>query len=164
MQTFKNLQVSISPTFYEHLLHAQIPKAQKIQLSWQSFLHFRDLHIKAALKQWWNWHQWSIHQHSTSSFYAFISWMLKKDRQLYCLFVLSGSERIKAACRTLVKLTPDVSHCINSEGIKGYLIDRREIIWDILKIISGFSIIGKKLYLNEFLFISFLMTWNIIRL
>ena len=33
----------ISPTFYEQLLRAQIPKAQQSCLTWQSFLRFWDL-------------------------------------------------------------------------------------------------------------------------
>ncbi len=37
--------VSISPTFYEQFLCAQILKAQKTQSSGQSFLPFRDLRV-----------------------------------------------------------------------------------------------------------------------
>ncbi len=41
-------QVSISKTFYDQLLEAQIPKAQKRESSCQSFLRFRDM--RAARK------------------------------------------------------------------------------------------------------------------
>ena len=43
--SFWNMMGSISPTFYEQLLHSKIPKVQKSCLTWQSFLHFRDLHM-----------------------------------------------------------------------------------------------------------------------
>ena len=39
------LQVSISPTFYEQLLHAKIPKVQKKTVNSSSFLHFWDLRV-----------------------------------------------------------------------------------------------------------------------
>ena len=54
------VQVSISSTFYKHLLHAQTPKAQKKIVKSSSF------------------------------------------------FALSGSASVKAACRKLVKLIPDL--------------------------------------------------------
>ncbi len=45
----------ISSTFYEQLLSAQIPKAQKtVKLS--VFLHFRDIGAqKPLIEYWWNW-------------------------------------------------------------------------------------------------------------
>jgi len=53
-------QTWISPTIYAQLLNAQIPKAQKIQSSCQSFLRFLDLgSVKLCLKCWWNWPQTS---------------------------------------------------------------------------------------------------------
>jgi len=46
-----------------------------------------------------------IHQHSTYSFYARRSQKRKKDCYVFNLFTLSGSTSIKAARKTLVKLT-----------------------------------------------------------
>jgi len=41
----------ISPTFYEQLLHAQVPKAQKIQSSHQSFFAlFGSVRVKSVRK------------------------------------------------------------------------------------------------------------------
>ncbi len=40
---------SISPTLYEQLLHAQIPKVQKDSQVVSLFLHFCDLHTKNLL-------------------------------------------------------------------------------------------------------------------
>jgi len=48
-------QRSISPTFYEQLLHTQIPKAQKRQSSRQSFFAFMICERKSC-SCWWNWH------------------------------------------------------------------------------------------------------------
>ncbi len=49
---------SISSTFYEQLLCMQIPKAQKRQSSWQSFLRFWNLCVqKLLIEHWWNWPQ-----------------------------------------------------------------------------------------------------------
>jgi len=44
------LKVSISPTFYTHLLHAHVTKAQKIQSSRQSFALLGSACVKAARK------------------------------------------------------------------------------------------------------------------
>jgi len=44
------LKVSISPTFYTHLLHAHVTKAQKIQSSHQSFALLGSACVKAARK------------------------------------------------------------------------------------------------------------------
>jgi len=45
------IQVSISPIFYEKLLHVQIPKVQKIQSSHQHFFALLgSVHVKSALK------------------------------------------------------------------------------------------------------------------
>jgi hypothetical protein len=41
--------VLISPTFYEQLSWAQIPKAQKVQSSSQSFLRLQDLRTQKLL-------------------------------------------------------------------------------------------------------------------
>ena len=53
-----------------------------------------------------------FHQHSTSSFYARRSQKRKKDCQVKQFFVLSGSVCVKAAHRTLMKLT----QCTYSTG------------------------------------------------
>ena len=53
-----------------------------------------------------NWGQ--FYQHSTCSFYARRSQKRKKDCQVKQFFVLLGSSSVKAACRMLVKLTPDL--------------------------------------------------------
>jgi len=51
-----------------------------------------------------NWCQ--FYQPSMSSFYTHRSQKRKKDRQLDCLFALSGSWRLKAAPGLYIKLTP----------------------------------------------------------
>jgi hypothetical protein len=52
----------------------------------------------------------SIHQHLTSSFYSHISQKRKKIQSSRQFFVLLGSARVKAARRTLMKLTPGLSY------------------------------------------------------
>jgi len=44
----QEFQVSISPTFYEQLLHTKIPKAQKDTNDLTVFLHFWDLRAKSC--------------------------------------------------------------------------------------------------------------------
>ena len=46
-----------------------------------------------------------FHQRFTSNFFAHSSQKRKKDHQIKQLFALLGYARVKAACRTLVKLT-----------------------------------------------------------
>jgi len=48
-----------------------------------------------------------FHQRSMSSFYVHRSRKCKKDSQVLSFFTLSGSVHIKAARRTLMKLTPE---------------------------------------------------------
>ena len=72
-------QVSIPPTFYEQLLHAQIPKVQKDSQVKQLFALLGPSSVKAACKQVGEIDSWvQLHQCSTSSFYAHRSQKRKK--------------------------------------------------------------------------------------
>ena len=99
-------------------------------MSWHGFSTFRsqnsfdvcrDLH---CVRDHFTWCQ--FHQHSTYSFYARRSRMLKKRQSSqHCHFTLLGSGSVKVACRMLTKLTPGhlyrllyVLVCVHSHFIR----------------------------------------------
>ncbi len=63
-----------------------------------------------------------FHQCSTSSFCTHRSQKPKKDWQLDCFFALSGSACRKVACKTLMKLTPDVEQTNRDKALSIYFI------------------------------------------
>jgi hypothetical protein len=99
---------SISPTFYEQLLHTQINKAQKRQSSCQSFLCFQDLPAqKLFVEHWWNWPLGSISPRCLCDAFMFEDpKSTKRQSSCQCLFALWESSCIKAVSKMLVKLIP----------------------------------------------------------
>jgi len=102
-----NKQGSISPTFTSSFCRCRSQKGKKILMTWQSFCTFG---ICAGKSCWWNQPQGSI----SSMFYEqLLRTQIPKAENftgnMTVIFALLGSAHVKAARRSLMKLTPDVN-------------------------------------------------------
>jgi hypothetical protein len=93
---FSDLSKSLSPLVLSHLLRC-LPEGPSKR--WKNRLS--TMRVSSGFSTWGQFHQCS-----TSSFYASRSQKWKKTVKLSVFFSLLGSASAKAACRTLMKLTP----------------------------------------------------------
>jgi len=94
--------VSISSTLYARIFHTNIVFSSYI-VSCRNDVFMKNSYIE----RWWNWRQVSI----LSTFYSHILQKQIPKAQKWQSsyqwhFALLGSMRVKAACKTLMKLTP----------------------------------------------------------
>ncbi len=113
--------MSISSTFYEQLLHVQIPNAQKRLTTWLSVALLGSACLKIARRTLMEWTPGvKFIKVLRASFTSADPNSVKRYWWLNWNFTLLGSACIKAARRTLMKLTPG---CRDNDRAESALCD-----------------------------------------